>query len=152
MKTSLLERPALRVAEVKAAYEKICTYDFSRVLSFLVNRERFSVKKSTDLVEQYKRYMALRVTHTDLNLPISRPVDLVWHTHILDTQGYRQFQNLLGQTIDHVPAITADDFRLLSGPYVNCTLTLLKDHFGEAPPQLWPMNSQICQGPWVQTA
>jgi hypothetical protein len=88
---------------------------------------------------ELKRYLVLRSKHPDDALPITKPLDELWHLFLLDTREYSAFCDTLGRGfIHHVPgdpsrsaATSAERYREL--------LALYETVFRESPPpDVWP--------------
>ena len=52
---------------------------------------------------EYKKFMYLAAT-SDFMVSPSEIVDIVWHQHLIFTQSYVDFCNLLGKQIQHIPS------------------------------------------------
>ena len=88
---------------------------------------------------ELKRYLVLRSKHPDDALPITKPLDELWHLFLLDTREYSAFCETLGRGfIHHVPgeprrsgAASAEGYRAM--------LELYEQVFSELPPpDVWP--------------
>ena len=70
-------------------YKKLALLDFSRIQAH--------AHATNDGVDDYKKWLAIRAGSSDvchLLLP-SNKMDALWHAHILDTQAYKQCNDLL---------------------------------------------------------
>ena len=55
-------------------------------------------------VKQYKRFLNLKIKYPELNLVPTDDIDMVWHSHILDTEQYaKDCANLFGKFLHHNP-------------------------------------------------
>ena len=55
-------------------------------------------------VKQYKRFLNLKIKHPELNLVPTDDIDMIWHSHILDTEQYaKDCANLFGTFLHHNP-------------------------------------------------
>ena len=61
---------------------------------------RFVTQKA---IEEYKKFMYLAATSNQMVSP-SEIVDIVWHQHLIFTNSYSDFCNLLGKRIEHIPS------------------------------------------------
>jgi hypothetical protein len=92
---------------------------------------------------EYKRWMALAVCHSNMNIAMSRAVDNFWHAHILFTQDYTAMcQEIFGKYIHHRPCIL-DSGKALDRFFRENTIELYRRHFGSPDPKYW--NAAICQ-------
>jgi hypothetical protein len=116
-----LDFPLTRVA---ARYQQL--YDVAAI--DVARRER-----------ELKRYLVLRSKHPSHSLPITKPLDELWHLFLLDTREYSAFCETLGRGfIHHVPgdpshsdAANVEGYREL--------LKLYEQVFSESPPaDVWP--------------
>jgi len=105
------------------------------LINFESLRSRISAPQ---LLPEYKRFLALKVSLGDLNAVVLSPpadIDAIWHAHILDTRHYRTVCEALGGGfIDHDPNggsdVAARDARRLK------CLAEYKKAFGQAP-EVW---------------
>jgi len=112
-------------------------------LEFLVAPLSSKLPPSVDikqLLEEYKKFLVIKVIAKDTQCSPSALIDQVWHAHILHTAKYRDACSALGVFIDHDPAgaLDKDDKRELR-------LMLTKTHynliFNEiAPKKLWELK------------
>jgi len=107
---------------------------------FLVPRltkEGLEKNQIIEMIDEYRRFLLLRLVHPD-ELPMySVPVDKVWHAHILFTHEYRSFcEEVFGHYLDHRP-YTKSEFHERRGEYESTTLALYREVFGETEPALW---------------
>ena len=55
-------------------------------------------------VHQYRRFLSLKLRYPKANLVPTDDIDLIWHTHILDTENYAlDCQKLFGSFLHHYP-------------------------------------------------
>ena len=55
-------------------------------------------------VKQYKRFLNLKIKYPGLNLVPTDDIDMIWHSHILDTEQYaKDCANLFGKFLHHNP-------------------------------------------------
>ena len=94
------------------------------------------------LETEYKRYLMLVVRYST-HLPISGPVDEMWHTHILFTRDYERLGKAVGGFIHHEPVITKSRQKSLLANYQK-TLSLYEKHWGVPDPIYWPNNNCVC--------
>jgi hypothetical protein len=106
----------------------------------LAEEHKWSESDTRRAMDEYKRflYLAVRAGH---EVTPSRPVDLVWHEHLMHTKHYWDVmcREVLQRDLDHNPGTgtAADDDRLM-GQYQQ-TLDSYRAAFGFDPPaDLWP--------------
>lgn len=97
--------------------------------------------RELDISEQeYRRFLALRLTHPDTDIVPCKIVDEIWHRHILDTAAYRaDCDAIFGHFVDHFPYFgmrDEQDARELNDAYAN-TLDLYFEAFGSPPADTW---------------
>lgn len=66
--------PALKVV--------VITWDLSRVKAYMIDKGLSKLDEIDQLEEEYKRFLMMSLSHEEgVAIPISRPVDQMWHTH-----------------------------------------------------------------------
>ncbi|MBY0310176.1 hypothetical protein K2Q16_03475 [Patescibacteria group bacterium] len=92
------------------------------------------VLSEEEAVAALRQYYALPILeYPRQQFAISSIVDTYWHTHVLDTRGWRDFcQRVYGRMMHHVPLDPDNypDFARVRALYIE-TRTMLTDHFGE---------------------
>jgi uncharacterized membrane protein YgcG len=108
-------------------------YSFSTRLASENNwTENFTAKAITE----YKKFMYLATTANVMVSP-SEIVDEVWHCHLLFTQSYDSFCDLLGKKIEHVPSTHSwEDFQKFAVAKERTT-KLYEENFGKQPADIW---------------
>jgi hypothetical protein len=87
-------------------------------------------------IMEYKKFMYLAAT-SDMMVSPSAVVDTVWHQHLIFTQSYRDFCNVLGKEIQHVPSThNREDFAKFMSAKER-TNNLYAKVFGEQPKDIW---------------
>jgi hypothetical protein len=85
------------------------------------------------LVGLYRCYLKLCVWYPEVPIVPSKPIDEVWHNHILDTAAYaRDCQEVFGYFLHHFPYLGLrgdEDVRLWHGAFAR-TCDLFREHFG----------------------
>jgi hypothetical protein len=94
-----------------------------------------------DLIEgEYRKFLALRLIHPDIEIVPCKIVDEIWHQHILDTAAYRiDCQALFGEFLDHYPYFGMngpEDAQALEEA-ANKTAELYEAAFGSPPDDTW---------------
>ena len=103
--------------------------------------ERSAIKDEVKrLIHEYLVFLWLRKLYPKQIMPASKPVDIVWHQHIIFTREYAQFcQRELGSFLHHTPNSSEKN------GYDNIYSKLLvryKYHMKSEPPeQFWPQSA-----------
>ena len=108
-------------------------YGFSTRLA----NENFWTKDFTEqAILEYKKFMYLAAT-SDFMVSPSEIVDTVWHQHLIFTQLYQDFANIIGKQVQHIPSThnkeEAQKFRLAK----ERTKKFYTETFGEQPKGIW---------------
>jgi len=106
----------------------------------LACEQGWSVAKSERVLGEYRLFLFLAMAAGHPVSP-SRPVDLAWHQHLLDTRSYWQefCPRVLGQPLHHTPSRGSEEERQRMWERYRRTLASYRTFFGEAPPaDLWP--------------
>lgn len=119
--------------------DPISEYGFSTRLA----KENYWTKNfTTKAILEYKKFMYLAATADNMVSP-SAIVDVVWHQHLIFTQSYSEFCNILGKNIQHIPSThnnaEAEKFRLAK----ERTSQLYNETFGEQPPDIWQYDFML---------
>ena len=106
----------------------------------LACEQGWSAAKSERVLGEYRRFLFLALEAGHAVSP-SRPVDLAWHQHLLDTRSYWQefCPRVLGRPLHHTPSRGSEEERQRMWERYRRTLASYRAFFGEAPPaDLWP--------------
>ena len=132
----------------KALWEKILKFDFDTPISeygfsIRLAKENFWTKDFTEIaILEYKKFMYLAATADSMVSP-SEIIDIVWHQHLIFTQSYQDFCNILNKQIQHIPSThnknEIERFRLAK----ERTNNLYTTFFGEQPDVIWKYNSMF---------
>lgn len=95
-----------------------------------------SPRLSSDEAEaSLRQYYAMPIIFPEKKeMAVSSMVDPYWHTHLLDTKGYRSFcERVYGHFMDHVPLDQDDkvDLKRVTGLYLE-TRALMEKAFGDS--------------------
>ena len=143
---------ATKETEIEHSVEQL---DLERI-AWKVMHDQFKPEMSEDevsrAVHQYRRFLSLKIRYPNANLVPTDEIDLVWHTHILDTSNYASdCQNLFGSFLHHDPYFgelgneTQDDMEEM----FNDTSELWKREFGEPleTPEIFRCAGKACHAP-----
>src|SRR3954463_5783550 len=90
-------------------WNKVLAHDFDQPFtsfgfSTRVARENFWTRNFTGkAIIEYKKFMYLAAT-SEMMVSPSPIIDKVWHEHLMFSKSYREFCQVLGKDIQHVPA------------------------------------------------
>lgn len=123
-------------------WNKILQFDLNAqpgeyVFSIRLARENNWTRNFTKgAVLEYKKFMYLAADY-DLMVSPSPIVDIVWHQHLIFTQSYQEFCNLLGKQIQHIPSTHhKTDFEKFRQAGER-TARLYEENFGLQPRAFW---------------
>ncbi|MGH3856371.1 MAG: hypothetical protein ACRDR6_23350 [Pseudonocardiaceae bacterium] len=66
-------------------------------------RDYFFEKHAIPLIEEFRQYVALSMLFPDEHNAPSGPVDMVWHSLILNTEEYEDFSTRIWVGVEHMP-------------------------------------------------
>ncbi|WP_162927069.1 glycine-rich domain-containing protein [Flavobacterium psychrotrophum] len=93
-------------------------------------------------LSEYKKFMYLAATTGSMVSP-SEIVDIVWHQHLIFTQSYTAFCNLLEKQIQHIPSthnsLDFEKFRIAK----EHTTKQYNAVFGEQPKAIWHNHTML---------
>lgn len=129
---------------VTAALKRVVRLlDLSDVKMKLADREEgpgLSQEQINLMEREYRKFLALQLAHPGVTIVPCKPVDEIWHRHILDTAAYRHdCQAIFGRFVDHYPYFgmrNEAEAVELDNAYTE-TLDLYRNAFGEPPPDSW---------------
>ncbi len=117
---------------------RVMEFDFSREKQYLVNRWKKNKETIERMETEFKRYMFLRALYPELRLPISKGVDDFWHAAVLSTRNYENFcLGTLGAFMHHNPTVNEEENWMLMPEYLNNTIRLYRDYFGDPSKDFW---------------
>jgi hypothetical protein len=89
---------------------------------------------------EYKKFMYLAAV-ADAMVSPSYIVDIVWHTHLIFTQSYTAFCDVLGKRIEHIPSThKREEFDRFQQAKTR-TQKLYNEHFGPQPEIFWEYDT-----------
>lgn len=99
--------------------------------------ENYWTKEFTNLaILEYRKFMYMAATSDRMVSP-SEVVDKVWHLHIVYTQSYQKFCELLGKNIQHIPSThKRGEFKKFNLAKQR-TRDVYRSNFGEQPKNIW---------------
>ena len=85
----------------------VAELDLERIVWKVMNNPygpEMSLTDVMDAVHQYRRFLTLKVRYPDAQLVPTDDIDLIWHSHILDTINYQiDCEMLFGRFLHHSP-------------------------------------------------
>jgi hypothetical protein len=129
----------------KELWNKILQFDFDNPpgeygFSTRLANENYWTKSFTEhAILEYKKFMYLAAT-SDFMVSPSEIIDTVWHQHLIFTQSYQEFCNLIGRQVQHIPSThNKDEFERFRQAKER-TKKLYLNTFGEQPKDIWDYN------------
>lgn len=123
-------------------WDNILAFDFDYPISEygfstrLAKQNEWSKFFTEQAVLEYKKFMYLAATSEVMVSP-SEIVDIVWHQHLIFTNSYQNFCNLIGKQIQHIPSThNKSEFAQFKQAREN-TLELYLKNFGKPPKEIW---------------
>ena len=108
----------------------------------LANENRWTKYFTESAILEYKKFMYLAAV-SDVMISPSPIVDIVWHQHLIFSQSYHNFCQLLGKTIRHVPS-THDRAQFAQFQQAAArTKTQYETHFGLQPESIWHYSTML---------
>jgi hypothetical protein len=99
------------------------------------------------LQAEYRKYLTCLLANPGIGVPVSKPVDEFWHTHMLFTSDYRRLQDeIFGGDIEHTPTLSDEEEEALMTDYQRITFGSLIRLYGSMDPNYWPERQMICLG------
>ena len=115
---------------------RIYSMDLEPIIYKLVHSEdgtSLVLEEADDAARRYRQYLELCLRYPDQIIVPTKQIDLVWHSHILDTGKYRQdCDQVFGYFLDHFPYLGlrgVDDAANLASSFI-ATNELFIRHFG----------------------
>ena len=137
-----------KISMDKQLWDRIVAFDFDNPpaeYSFtirLADENHWTKSFTKQAILEYKKFMYLAATSNGMVSP-SKIVDIVWHQHLIFTQSYDQFCEILGKNIQHIPS-THDkkDFKKFQEA-ASRTKQLYTKNFGEQPRTIWKNDKML---------
>lgn len=101
--TKAAPKAAPKADQVLSNLEKIQAWPHWDEIGLCATKEYgLSPEQFQERLPEYQRFMALNTVYTGLGMT-SEAVDQVWHSHILHTELYDKFCEVIGRKIHHMP-------------------------------------------------
>jgi len=111
----------------------ISEYGFSTRLAYENN---WTINYTQKAILEYKKFMFLAATSSVMVSP-SAIVDIVWHQHLIFTQLYNKFCDVLGKRIEHIPSTHNRAEKEKFAQAKESTRVLYEGFFGKQPEEFW---------------
>jgi hypothetical protein len=103
-------------------------------------------------IHQYRRYLTLKIRYPSANLVPTDEIDMIWHTHILDTENYAaDCEKLFGKFLHHQPYFGdhSDETQEDMNEFFGKTSQLWENEFGEQmkQPEIFRCAGKACHAP-----
>jgi len=103
-------------------------------------------------IEQYRKYLTLKIRYPTVNLVPTEDIDLIWHAHILDTENYASdCEKIFGRFLHHKPYFGefSDESQDQMRNFYNETSDLWEIEFGEklVQPKIYRCSGKACHAP-----
>lgn len=123
-------------------WNKILAFDFDNPPSEygfstrLANENFWTIEFTDQAILEYKKFMYLAAT-SDFMVSPSEITDIVWHQHLIFTQSYQDFCNIIGKNIQHIPSThNKEDFEKFRQAKER-TIKFYERDFGKQPKNIW---------------
>ncbi|KAA6438067.1 hypothetical protein ACD591_19120 [Rufibacter glacialis] len=126
-------------------WNKILAFDFDNPpseygFSTRLSNENFWPKEFTDqAILEYKKFMYLAAT-SDFMVSPSEIIDVVWHQHLIFTQSYQNFCDIIGKQIQHIPSTHNKEDLQKFRQAKERTIKFYERDFGKQPKNIWTFN------------
>jgi len=132
------KKPLLWASVIKFDFNYPLTdYGF---ITRLADENKWTKNFTEKAILEYKKFMFLAAASDTMVSP-SEIVDIVWHQHLIFTESYNEFCNLLGKKIQHIPSThNKAEFEKFKNAKDNTT-KLYEQKFGKHPRDIWEYNS-----------
>ncbi len=108
----------------------------------LADENEWTIFFTEQAILEYKKFMYLAAS-VDFMVAPSAIVDIVWHQHLLFSQSYQSFCNLIGKQVQHIPSThqVGESEKFIRAQQQ--TKTAYEKHFGKQPRYLWEQTDMM---------
>lgn len=123
-------------------WKKIEAFDFDNspgdygFSTRLAHENYWTLNFTKQAVLEYKKFMYLAAT-SDLMVSPSEVIDKVWHQHLVFTQLYKDFCDIIEKQIQHIPSTHNKEEYLKFKQAKERTIKLYEKDFGVQPKNIW---------------
>lgn len=124
---------------------RLMNWDMTDVKKRLIHDAALDAKQVEELEREYKRFLLIIVLNPEIRFPISKQVDVMWHTHLLFTRDYAAMCREVNHDtfIHHQPMTSKVDAVEVRRLYFEHTLPEYERVFGSADDRFWPREGFI---------
>jgi len=130
----------------------VAELDLDRIVWKVTNnpfKPEMSENDVLNAVQQYRRFLTLKIRYPSAQLVPTDDIDLIWHAHILDTENYQlDCNSLFGRFMHHSPFFGeyGDESQEQMNDLFNITSTLWMKEFGEnlESPNIFRCKGKAC--------
>jgi len=108
----------------------------------LASENRWTEDFTEKAILEYKKFMYLAAV-SDVMVSPSPIVDVVWHQHLIFSQSYHDFCDVLGKAIQHVPSTHHKSQFEQFKRAAEYTEKLYADHFAPQPESIWKNDTML---------
>lgn len=106
----------------------------------LATENNWSFSFTAAAIKEYKKFMFLAAISEEMIAP-AEIIDVVWHLHLIYTDAYQSFCNVLGKEIRHVPSRKQLEEQVTFRAAWLHTQTIYTSFFGPMPDEIWKHKS-----------
>lgn len=106
----------------------------------LATENNWSVSFTAAAIKEYKKFMFLAAISEEMIAP-AEIIDVVWHLHLIYTDAYQAFCNVLGKEIRHIPSRKQTEEQVKFRSARVHTETIYTALFGPMPDEIWKHRS-----------
>lgn len=106
----------------------------------LATENNWSFSFTAAAIKEYKKFMFLASISEEMIAP-AEIIDVVWHLHLIYTDAYQAFCNVLGKEIRHVPSRKQLEEQVKFRAAWEHTQTIYTSFFGPMPDEIWKHKS-----------
>ena len=121
--------------------QPISEYGFSTRLAY---ENGWSFHFTKRAITEYKKFMFLAGTSSEMVSP-SPVVDIVWHQHLIFTQSYKVFCDILGKRIEHVPSRHNYMEKAKFETALSYTHNKYREFWDEPPADIWLEQNELSE-------
>jgi len=130
--------------EARRIYAQLKKWDFGRTIDIIVDHDGGDRSHAEEMVDEYRKYIALVVSNPKDHLAISGAVDPFWHAHIINTRDYLAMCRKLNCGYLHHNPTASQRERTELNPLYEKTMEKYEVAFGTAPQKWWPVTDSVC--------
>lgn len=133
------------IRSLESLCDIVLQWDMSNVCKKLADAHpEYTEEYLTLLEREYKRYTIIVLENPGLLLTMPEPIDEFLHTHLLFTEDYDKFADMVtsGGRLIHQPTSRKYTDETLAPIYRSVTVPTYNRLFGDMPEEIWPQFSK----------